>query len=71
MDHAITLDLRDPGHSVLIKWHRTANKMLGPSPSTISRLGEEAQGYKGALISLIFLGMLLGQPALLYGLVRR
>lgn len=63
MDQAIILDLKDPGHSMLVKWHRISNKKLGPSPANISKLGEQAQGHKGALISLIFPGMLLDQPA--------
>lgn len=63
MDQAIFPDWKDPGHSMLGKWHRTSNKMLQSYPANISILGEQAQGHKGALTSLIFPGMLLSQLA--------
>lgn len=52
-------DLTHPGHSMPVRWHRTYNKMLGRHPTNISRLGEQTQGHRGILISLLFPGMLL------------
>lgn len=47
MDHMIILGLKDPGHSMLVKWHRPYNKMLRPHPTNIPKLGEQAQGHRG------------------------